>query len=90
MNVSTTAAEAGSHIDASWWPKENVWKTSGMYVGYWTDANENWFRKRAAEIQGGTAQPIASQLWKSKLSNKRSKTKAILRNAENLAIRSLS
>ncbi|KAI0338945.1 hypothetical protein BDW22DRAFT_1296247, partial [Trametopsis cervina] len=58
----------GGHIDASWWPKENVWNSSGMYVGYWTDVNEQWFRKRAAEIQGGAAQPIASQHWKSKLS----------------------
>ncbi|KAI0337193.1 hypothetical protein BDW22DRAFT_1303692, partial [Trametopsis cervina] len=61
--------------DVSWWPKENTWQESGMYVGYWTDVAEQWFQKRRSLIKEGGAQPLPASKWKTALSNKKGKTK---------------
>ncbi|KAI0704018.1 hypothetical protein C8Q76DRAFT_600356, partial [Earliella scabrosa] len=51
--------------DRSWWPKHNVWRTSGMYTGIWTPKNEHWFQTRLAEIRRGGVGPMNVRQWRS-------------------------
>nr|VWO99258.1 N/A [Ganoderma boninense] len=37
----------------SWWPRPNVFNTSGLAFGYWTPWCESWFQRRIARIKAG-------------------------------------
>jgi hypothetical protein len=53
--------------DSSWWPKQSVWITSGLHVGYWSVACETWFQKRLEAIRDGTATLRTAGEWRSSL-----------------------
>ena len=53
--------------DSSWWPKHSVWMNSGLNVGYWSPACENWFQLRLDTIRAGTARLRTSTEWKAAL-----------------------
>jgi hypothetical protein len=63
-NVQT---HSGQTSDSSWWPKQSVWKTSGLNVGYWSVGCETWFKKRLDAIRNGTARLRTSAEWRSSL-----------------------
>lgn len=44
------------HATISWWPKANVWETSGLNLGYWTPTAEKWFLRRLTRLHNGTEQ----------------------------------
>ncbi|KAJ7677978.1 hypothetical protein DFH06DRAFT_976014 [Mycena polygramma] len=48
----------------SYWPPQVVWWNSGLNVGYWTPACEEWFQSRLAEICTGDAQLHTQGGWK--------------------------
>jgi hypothetical protein len=52
---------------ASWWPLHHTWMGSDFNSGYWMDRCEDWFQKRLAEIEAGTAQPIPVNGWRNQL-----------------------
>jgi hypothetical protein len=53
--------------DSLWWPKHSVWMNSGLNVGYWSPACENWFQLRLDTIRAGTARLRMSAEWKAAL-----------------------
>ncbi|KIM85942.1 hypothetical protein PILCRDRAFT_86667 [Piloderma croceum F 1598] len=53
--------------DSSWWPKQSVWMTSGLHIGYWSVACETWFQKRLEAIRNGTATLRTAAEWRSSL-----------------------
>ncbi|KAI0730680.1 hypothetical protein C8Q76DRAFT_596714, partial [Earliella scabrosa] len=65
--VNKVYTQANQSEDRSWWPKQNIWRLSGMYTGIWTPGNEEWFKKRLADIRSGTAYPMNVRRWKSAL-----------------------
>ncbi len=64
--------------ELSWWPKPSAWRTSGLNVGYWSAACENWFQRRIKDIHNGTAELRSATQWKSvmNLNKKQSKLAA--------------
>ena len=53
--------------DASWWPKIGQWGRSGMYTGFWTPWNEQWFNTHRKAITEGKQGTHNSQEWKKQL-----------------------
>ncbi|KIJ24890.1 hypothetical protein M422DRAFT_126992, partial [Sphaerobolus stellatus SS14] len=51
----------------SWWPKPNIWKHSGLDVGYWSTGCEKWFQDRKLRIQKEDVQLKSSERWRSSL-----------------------
>ena len=64
----------------SWWPKENIWETSGFNVGYWSCQAERWFQGRLALIKSGKATLIRATHWRSLLRYDKARTDEIMRN----------
>ncbi|KZP32143.1 hypothetical protein FIBSPDRAFT_685009, partial [Athelia psychrophila] len=52
---------------SSWWPKPNIWKGSGLDVGYWSPTCEVWYQKRLQAIHDGTATLRTATQWRSAL-----------------------
>nr|VWP00843.1 Lipoyl synthase (EC (Lip-syn) (LS) (Lipoate synthase) (Lipoic acid synthase) (Sulfur insertion protein LipA) [Ganoderma boninense] len=59
---------SGSSVELlSWWPRPNVFDTSGLAFGYWTPWCENWFQRRLERIKAGTAGPLSAKEWRTTL-----------------------
>ncbi|KAI0716824.1 hypothetical protein C8Q76DRAFT_570390, partial [Earliella scabrosa] len=63
--VYSDTAQFNQQEDRSWWPKQNIWRRSGMYTGIWTPWNEEWFQTRSRDIRAGRAVPLNVRQWKS-------------------------
>ena len=53
--------------EASWWPQNNAWKSSGYYTGYWNEKAEKWFQERLNAIWNRQAEPMSASTWKKRL-----------------------
>ncbi|KAJ7668605.1 hypothetical protein DFH06DRAFT_982938 [Mycena polygramma] len=51
----------------SWWPKPDIFSSSGLNVGWWSPDCERWFQKRSREIQSQHAELFTHNEWKHKL-----------------------
>ncbi|KIJ45384.1 hypothetical protein M422DRAFT_166875 [Sphaerobolus stellatus SS14] len=51
----------------SWWPKPNIWRHSGLDVGYWSSGCEKWFQDRKERIRKGDARLKSTEAWRSSL-----------------------
>lgn len=85
--------------DLSWWPKDNVFRTCGLWTGYWSPACENWYQTRLAAIRRAAAgHPAADGYWAPKTSKKwydalkyeKTKTKAYLGGNDQASVAYLS
>ncbi|KAJ7489196.1 hypothetical protein FB451DRAFT_979116, partial [Mycena latifolia] len=52
---------------ASWWPTPAAWHGSGLNIGRWTPACEDWFQDRLAHIRAGDAPLHTLNQWKNNL-----------------------
>ena len=52
----------GSNL--SWWPKQQIFKGSGLNVGYWSAGCEEWFQRRLKMIQDYITEPRQTTLLK--------------------------
>ncbi|THH19829.1 hypothetical protein EUX98_g8703 [Antrodiella citrinella] len=64
--------------DASWWPKQSVWKRCGLYVGYWSEDCERWFQLRLQGIKSCKEQPKNAAAWKDALKYYQNDSRTIL------------
>lgn len=56
--------------DASWWPKTNSWRGSGLDAGYWTTQCEEWYQTRRAGIMANDAKTgalMTPSVWRNKM-----------------------
>ncbi|KAJ7097627.1 hypothetical protein C8R44DRAFT_989000 [Mycena epipterygia] len=60
--VSTGNGEQTKYV--SWWPPHTAWHFSGINIGYWTPACEDWFQRRLAQIHAGEAQLQTRTQWR--------------------------
>ncbi|KAI0069510.1 hypothetical protein K474DRAFT_1570724, partial [Panus rudis PR-1116 ss-1] len=51
-------------VEHSWWPKQSIWNTAGLNVGYWTQDCEDWFQARVSHLRAGDTQPRTSSRWR--------------------------
>jgi len=54
----------------SWWPRENVFNSSGIWPGYWSHGCEDWFQRQYAAIVQGDKQhgkPRLAHQWSNAL-----------------------
>jgi hypothetical protein len=79
----------GSPADNSWWPKANVWKNSGLNVGYWSPACGHFYQKRLEKIIRGEADLKNSSDWRSALKN-RKQTRLLISANEKFASQLIS
>ncbi|KJA22204.1 hypothetical protein HYPSUDRAFT_124314, partial [Hypholoma sublateritium FD-334 SS-4] len=52
---------------ASWYPRCNLWETSGLQTGFWTGESERWYRERRQAILEHKAQPLSGNVWRGRL-----------------------
>ncbi len=52
---------------ASWYPRCNLWETSGLQTGFWTGESEKWYRERRQSILKDKAQPLSGNVWRNRL-----------------------
>ena len=62
--VYMVKTQGNQKSDSSWWPKHSAWMNSGLNVGYWSPACEDWFQRRLDSIRTGTARLRTSTEWK--------------------------
>ncbi|KAF7971128.1 hypothetical protein HWV62_22004 [Athelia sp. TMB] len=62
-------AQGSSHqtSDSSWWPKPNIWKGSGLDIGYWSPTCEIWYQIRLKAIHEGKATVRTASEWRKSL-----------------------
>jgi hypothetical protein len=63
-NVRTQARQTS---DSSWWPKQAIWMSGGLNVGYWSPTCETWFQKRLTAIRNGSAALRTAAEWRTAL-----------------------
>lgn len=52
---------------ASWYPRCNLWETSGLQTGVWTGESERWYREQRQTILKDKAQPLSGNVWRNRL-----------------------
>ena len=58
--------------EVSWWPKPNTWKSSqANYGGFWTQENEDWYRKHQLGGPSATPYPKRIEEWQKHLQLKK-------------------
>ncbi|KAF8573183.1 hypothetical protein K439DRAFT_1282344, partial [Ramaria rubella] len=50
--------------DVSWWPKQSMWNSGGLNVGYWSPDCETWFQSHLALICSNSAPLRSAAQWK--------------------------
>ncbi|KAG2336059.1 hypothetical protein BDR05DRAFT_835490, partial [Suillus weaverae] len=51
----------------AWWPSPQLWRTSGMDIGYWSLSCEHVFQTRLGKIRDGSASMLTTKKWRSDL-----------------------
>lgn len=65
-NVYTKVVTAGQGTNRSvfyWWPPQDIFINSGMWLGYWSVDAENWYQKCVKMYREGTGQPRTATKW---------------------------
>ena len=78
----------GQTAEVSWWPKRNVWESSGFNCGHWTVQCEEWFTRRVADIAAGVAKPRTAGEWRKALRLRSSVTRTMLTTLNKDRVRS--
>lgn len=68
--------------DVSWWPKHSTFSSSGLNVGHWTDACEEWFQARHLQIVEGRAELKTATQWFNSLKYEKNTKHLMKRNIE--------
>lgn len=63
----------------SWFPKSNIWNSSGFNHSYWTADDEDFYQLRRQDIQNN-AQPLNSHEWRKYMKRVRGNRVEIIRN----------
>ena len=66
--VDTSIQNQVEHV--SWWPKQETWYQSELNVGYWSEACEDWYQQRLADIREGRASMMNATAWRNKIKGK--------------------
>lgn len=69
--------------ELSFWPKENVFNSSGLWVGWWTPDCESWYQNRLEDIRMGRADLKKSSEWRKAITMHRKAQKLNLTNIRN-------
>jgi len=65
LHILTLRIGQGTQVsELSWWPKPSAWQLSGLNVGYWSPACEDWFQCHLKEIHSGAAELRNATQWK--------------------------
>ncbi|KAF8583274.1 hypothetical protein K439DRAFT_1299009, partial [Ramaria rubella] len=51
----------------SWWPKQSMWNSGFLNVGYWSPDCETWFQSRLVLIHSNSAPLRTAMQWKNAL-----------------------
>ncbi|KDR65543.1 hypothetical protein GALMADRAFT_23763, partial [Galerina marginata CBS 339.88] len=61
----------------SWFPRANVWASTGYNVGYWNRECEDWYINRVGSILDGTAKPLTTHQWRQEIRKNRQAPKLV-------------
>jgi hypothetical protein len=74
-NFTAKHGRSSTSKHVSWFPPPNIWNTSGLYVGQWTEECEKWFQDHVSKIRRGAFQPLSSKDWRARIRNTRVATR---------------
>jgi hypothetical protein len=81
----SSLATSNNPRDDSWWPKPQLWFSSGLDFGAWAPLDEGWYQTRHTDICNRTAGCIQSKKWRQNLKFEAKDAAKFLSNARSLA-----
>lgn len=71
--------------DMSWWPRHSAWLSSGLNIGVWTSACEEWFLTHRQKIMSGQEGPRSATDWKKRIKFSHRLSSVIIANTNAVA-----
>jgi hypothetical protein len=63
----------------SWFPKANIWESSGYNVRHWNQDCEDFYLRRRADIMQGGGVPLGAREWRKRVRMNRQAPQLIVR-----------